>query len=375
VRRTSRATEAALQRLLFYVSGHGYGHATRMRALAAELLRRRGDALEIHVRSEVPRWFFEERDEGVRFSPAAVDVGILQHSGMDIDLAGSLSAHAACVRDWSRHVETEARFIDALSPRLVVADIPPVAFAAAERAQVPAVGMANFSWDWIAAGYARDDARWTPIAECYARAYASAERVYRLPLHSDFAAFREIVDVPFVVNRSPLTRGACREELGLAPDDSHRLVLVSFGGFGMAEIEGGAGDDLADYHFVVVGEASGTVGGRWTALPNPTPIPHENLMLACDAVIGKTGYGTVAEALAHRTRFLYLPRAGFPEVPLLEAGLERLGRARPMPRADFEAGRWRAALDDLFDGPAAPPAPACDGAERVAGALLAQLAD
>jgi L-arabinokinase len=336
-------------------------------------LRRRGDALEIHVRTDAPHWIFQERDAGVACSQAAVDVGILQHSGMDIDLANSLAAHAEFVRSWEQRVDGEARFIEQLAPTLVVADLPPLAFAAAARAGVPAVGVANFSWDWIAAGYAANDPRWSPIASHYAGAYASAECVYRLPLHSDFAAFGEIVDVPFVVNRSAKSPAACREALGVAPDDARPLVLVSFGGFGVGRVAGGANEDLSAYRFAMIGETPAGIAGEWTALPSPSPLPHEDLMQACDAVMGKTGYGTVSEALAHGTRFLYLPRAGFPEVPLLESGLERLGCARSMSRADFEAGRWRTALDALFAEPPPPTRPACDGAERITDALLARL--
>jgi hypothetical protein len=292
---------------------------------------------------------------------------------MTIDVAGSLAAHESFQRDWDRRVDEEARFIETLAPSLVVADIPPLAFAASARAGVPAVGMANFSWDWIAAQYEADEPRWGPISECYATAYALAECSYRLPLHSDFAAFRRVVDMPFVVNRSQHSRAACRERLGFDPDDRRRLVLVSFGGFGPGPIAGDPDDDLSDYCFVIIGEAPVGIGGSWTSLPSPSPVAHEDLMQACDAVVGKTGYGTVAEALAHEVRFLHLPRADFPETPLLEAGLHGLGCARAMPRADFETGRWRASLDALFALPAPPPPPALDGAERIAAALIERL--
>jgi hypothetical protein len=329
--------------------------------------------LALHVRTDAPHWIFQERDAGVACSRSAVDIGILQHSGMEIDVASSLAAHESFARSWEQRVDEEARFIATLAPSLVIADIPPLAFAAAARAEVPAVGMANFSWDWITAQYAADEPRWAPISECYATAYAGAECSYRLPLHSDFAAFHRVVDMPFVVNRSPHSRTACRERLGLDPDDPRRLVLVSFGGFGTGAIAGGSDDDLSDYRFAIIGEAPAGIGGTWTSLPSPSPIAHEDLMHACDAVVGKTGYGTVAEALAHDVRFLYLPRAGFPEAPLLEAGLEHLGCAQAMQRSDFEMGRWRASLDSLFARPAPPPPPALDGAERIAAALIERL--
>jgi L-arabinokinase len=347
----------AAPQLLFYVSGHGFGHATRIRALIAALAERAPAGPRVHVRTEAPHWIFTERDAGVDCTSAPVDAGVLQHGGMDLDIDGTLAAHEAFAADWEGALAREARFIEGLAPDLVVADIPPLAFAAARRAGVPAVGVANFSWDWILAQWAAAEPRWAPIAARYREAYGGAECLYRLPLHADLSAFREIVDVPLLVNRSRASRSDCRERLGLTRDDPRRLVLVSFGGFESGPVAGGAGEDLGGYVFAIVGE-------------KPAPLAHEDLMCACDAVIGKTGYGTVAEALAHRVRFLFLPRKGFPEVPILEAGVTRLGRARPMPRADFAAGRWRRHLDALFAMPPPIPPSATDGAELIANALL-----
>jgi L-arabinokinase len=361
-------------RLLFYVSGHGFGHATRTRTLIAALAERAPAAVEAHVRTEAPHWIFGERDAGVTCSAADVDVGVLQRNALDVDLAGSLAAHEAFVAAWESAVAREARAIEELGPALVIADIPPLACAAAQRAGVPAVAVGNFSWDWILAHYTANEPRWAPIAARYREAYGLAERLYRLPLCAELDAFREVVDTPLLVNRSPKSRAACREDLGMRSDDPRRLVLVSFGGFARGPIAGGGGDDLSPFVFAIIGTKPAGVGGEWLALPSPSPIAHEDLMCACDAVIGKTGYGTVAEALAHRVRFLYLPRQGFPEVPLLEAGLTRLGCARAMPRADFEAARWRRHLDALFAMESTAEPIATDGAEFIADALLERLA-
>ena len=176
------------------------------------------------------------------------------------------------------------------------------------------------------------------------------------------------------MNRSTRSRPECRRTLGLRDDDARRAVLVSFGGFGSGRFRGSPEEDLSSYVFVGL-EPGAPQGfpGEWIVLGRPSPVAHEDLMRACDAVIGKAGFSTVAEALAHDTRFLYLPRAEFPEVPVLEDGLKRHGCARAMPRADFDAGRWRAHLDALFRQPAASQGLPCDGADRIAETLLGML--
>lgn len=361
--------------LAFYVSGHGFGHATRCVALL-RALRARAPELPLHVRSQAPHWIFTERDARVETSAAAVDPGVIQSSGLDLDLEATLAAHQAFLAGWDAAVEREAAFLRELRPALVVGDVPPLAFAAAARAALPAVAIANFSWEWIFSVWAREDPRWRPMAERYGAAYAPAEQAFRLPLHSseDFSCFGRVTDTGLLVNRSRRSREACRTALGGAPDDPRRWVLVSFGGFGPSAFRGAADPGLSGTLFVGL-EPGAPRGfpGEWILLERPSPIAHEDLMQACDAVLGKAGYGTIAEALAHDTRFLYLPRENFPEVPVLEAALEAFGAARPMTREAFESGRWGEALDALFRLPPRHCGLATDGAEQISAALLARI--
>jgi L-arabinokinase len=337
-------------------------------------LRERAPALRVVVRSAAPAWIFSERDPRIRCEPADLDPGVVQPTGLDVDLPATLAAHERLLAHWDAAVADEADWLRAAAPALVVGDVPPLAFAAAARAGVPALAVANFSWDWIFAEWAAGDARFAPVAARYREAYAGAAGAFRLPFHGDFGAFRRVVDVPLLVNHSARSRAACRAALGVAPTDPRRLVLVSFGGFGSGHFAGARGEDLAGYLFVGLEPgAPRDFPGEWIVLRRPAPVAHEDLMQACDAVLGKAGFGTVAEALVHRTRFLYLPRANFPEVPILEAALERLGCAAPMPRSDFESGRWRPHLDALFDRPPPPPPPRSDAAPLLATRLLPAL--
>ena len=50
--------------LAVYVSGHGFGHATRSVAWLRALRERTVD-LAVHVRTEAPHWLFEERGLGL----------------------------------------------------------------------------------------------------------------------------------------------------------------------------------------------------------------------------------------------------------------------------------------------------------------------
>jgi UDP:flavonoid glycosyltransferase YjiC (YdhE family) len=359
--------------LVFYVSGHGFGHATRCAALIEALRRISPKALRIHVRGEAPRWIFQERDPDTTCSTAAVDPGMIQPSALDLDLEATIQAHERFADSWEARLREEAELLRRMAPAVVVSDIPPLAFGAAAAAGIPAVGVSNFSWDWILAGYADREPRLRPVVKRYAETYAKADRLFRLPMHGDLGAFPVIVDVPHLTRRPRLPRALVRRRLGIADDLGIPVVLISFGGFEGGHLTGSYASELDGYLFLAFAEQPEGFRGDWRRLPTPSPIPHEELVAACDAVIGKPGYSTSAEVLAQRARFLYLSRPDWTEGPVLEAGLQRDGCARAIPRDDFFAGRWREHLEALLAQPLPTRPPAANGAEIIATQLLEML--
>jgi hypothetical protein len=355
--------------ILFYVSGHGFGHATRMAALARAICARSDRTLA--VRSPAPHRIFTSRVGQLRCSRAEIDVGLLQQGGLDIDFAASLDAHETFGAGWNDAVEREARWISQLGAELVIADIPALAFAAAQRAGVRAVGVGNFGWDWILDAYTETEPRWSPIVDRYRAAYATADHLFRLPLAGDMSAFPNITDVSLLVNRSDVDADECRRAVGIAANERRRIVLFSFGGLGEVATSSDATDSATDtdgYLFIGIGPRPSGFVGDWLDATSRA-IPHERLICAADAVLGKPGFSTVAEVLAHERRFLFVSREHFRENEILVQGLRRHGCAREIPRHDFASGRLRPHLDALFEQ--APPAPALrtDGADQIADAL------
>ena len=46
-----------MKRILFYISGHGYGHATRSIEVIKNI-RQQNPRVEIHIQSDAPQWLF-----------------------------------------------------------------------------------------------------------------------------------------------------------------------------------------------------------------------------------------------------------------------------------------------------------------------------
>jgi hypothetical protein len=357
--------------LVAYVSGHGFGHSVRTSTVLAAV-RALDPGLRIAVVTTGPEAVFREAlGSDLVFRHARPDVGLVQKGALVIDVEGTAAECEAFDREMPARVESEAAWLRDIGARLVLGDIPPLAFAAAAKAGVPGVGMSNFSWDWIYRHLAPQEPRLSAAADAAARAYAEATILLQLPFAGDLAAFPRRKEVPLVVRRPAVTRpeGRRRLRLGMAP-----AVLLSFGGLGLPGLEFSVLSKLRSFQFL--SEPTGS-----DAPPNVRVISlaelaargmtYLDLVAAADVVVTKPGYGIVTDAIACRTRMVYTERGDFPEYPILVEGMTRWLPAVHVSNADLLGGHLRPALDAVLALPFPDP-PRMDGAAEAARALLEQ---
>jgi L-arabinokinase len=333
----------------FYISGHGLGHASRDLVLVDALRRRRSD-IHVVVRTSAARWFFDATAPALDVQACETDTGVVQIDSLRLDEAETIRRAAAFYRDFDRRAGEEARWLETAGARLVLGDVPPLAFAAAARAGLPSVAIGNFTWDWIYAAYPGFAAEAPHVIPTIRQAYAEATIALRLPLHGGFEAMTDVRDLPLIARRSMRDRQDTRRRLGL--DGSRPVVLSSFGGYGATLPY----DRLArDPAFALV----------TCDREPPDGLDYEDLVAAADVVVSKPGYGIVSECAANGAALLYTSRGRFAEYDVFVEEMPRLVRCRFLPQADLFAGDWGPAVAAVLAQPAPPP-PAVDGAERAA---------
>lgn len=327
------------------VTGHGYGHAVRS-ALVAQALLRRG--ARVVVRTEAPRWLFPEPAEWIANPGWPVDIGVVQHDGLDMDIEATRTEWRAFLGDFDDCADIEARLLRDAGVHVLVGDVPPLAFEAAARAGVPSFGVTNFTWDWIYSG-------WPDFKDIVSRieaSYAQATALLRLPLHSAdahaFAPWRAIEDVPLIARRAWRSRDEVRCHYALPADA--RVVLLSFGGFTARGLDLSRLARWKDYLFVATPPlvTEGQQAPANVRILNPASAEYVSLLAACDAAVTKPGYGMVADCLANRVAVLFTDRGPFREYDVLAEALIRLGRAVYVPREDLLQGDLGAFLETLF---------------------------
>jgi hypothetical protein len=342
--------------ILYYISGHGFGHASRAIELIRELRAQRSDA-RIVVRTSVPRWLFAPiAGEDVQVQALETDTGVVQTDSLHLDEEQTARNAGRFFEDFDRRAAIEAELIRGVGADLVAGDIPPLAFAAAARAGVPSVAIGNFTWDWIYGIYPAFERVAPDVMPAIRRAYATATRALRLPLHGGFEPMAgRVIDIPFIARRSTRDRGETRQRLGINGD--RPVLLPSFGGNGV------------DLPLEALRRSA-----RFTIIEPVREPPHgllyQDLVAAADVVVSKPGYGIVSECVANATALLYTSRGRFVEYDLFVKQMPRILRCRYLSQDDLLAGRWAEAVDALLAQPQPREAAAVDGAGVAARELL-----
>jgi L-arabinokinase len=342
--------------IAFYISGHGFGHASRDIEVINAVTRQGGGEVRMAARTTVPSWLFERACVPVDVVAIESDTGMVQIDSLRLDERRTAVRSAAFYSTFEQRVDAEARALRTLGAELVVADIPPLAFAAAARAGVKSVAFGNFTWDWIYEAYPAFESLAPDVVPTIRAAYATATRALRLPFHGGFEPMAAVVDdIPLVARQSRRDPADTRRLLGA--DASRPLVLASFGAYG-ATLPCDAVRAARQFTLLTVDREP------------PHGLHYEDLVAAADVVVSKPGYGIVSECIANDTALLYTSRGRFVEYDLMVAEMPRVLRCREISQEDLFAGRWTNAIVDLLAQPAPPDRPRVDGADVAAAAIL-----
>lgn len=353
----------------FYISGHGLGHASRT-CQVINTLRQMAPQLRVEVVTTAHAWFLASHlDPGVSVRALALDVGVLQQDSLVMLERETL---AQC-RDLQPEIESrafsEAESLRRNEVRLVVGDIPATAFLAAERAGVPGVGLANFSWDWIYRHFNRHLGGYEDVVEAQMRDYQRADLFLRLPFYGPCEPFKTIENVPMIARVARLGRYEVCERLGLPGD--RRLALLSFGGFGLDGLNLAPLESRKDW--LILGEIPlKEAPSNYCHVPRGL-VEYPDLVAAADVVVTKPGYGIVSETIANNTAVVYTPRGDFPEQPILEQALETYTRSLRIENRALRGGEWAEALEEVLRRPAPASRLAANGDRVVARRLLAMV--
>ncbi len=336
-----------IKSVLFYISGHGFGHATRQMEVVRQMLKQASESIRVIVKTTAPVERLCSADMDFELVRSETDVGVIQKDSITSDIPATLNSLKAFWGNSEKWVEDEIAFAKENNVGVIVSDISPLAFEVSGALGILGIGISNFSWDWIYSGYKN------PLFDPYIRkikeSYAKCDLLLRLPFYGDLSAFRRICDIPCISRKSPFKQKQIKRQLGIEVDK--KLVLFSFGGCGLDSFPVGKLYDLDKYCFVTTSEEP--IRGKNLFCFSDSEllrrgVSFPDIVKAADAVVTKLGYGIVSECIANETPMLSVFREDFLES---QAFLKTLGDYVPLltfSHGELLSANWGPGLDKLF---------------------------
>ncbi len=349
--------------IAYFVSPHGYGHAARASAVINAIAARR-PALHFDIFSLTPEWFFAESlTAPFTYHPLLTDIGLVQTNSMQENLPGTIER----LNEFLPFGPARLRQLATqLGPRcrLVLCDIAPLGIAVAQELGAPAALIENFTWDWIYEGYPGFAAELQPHVGYLRRLFSAA--TYHIQTEPVCLPQPAHLAVPPVSRQIREDAATVRRKLNLSPGS--KMVLLTMGG---NRWDFSALDRLSRFkniHFVIAGAdgVPANAPANLICLPrHGSGFFHPDLINAADAVIGKVGYSTLAEAYQAGIPFGYMARSQFRESPYLTAYIEANLPALEFTEAEFTGSSWLDKVPALVNLPKIKRQPT-NGAAKIA---------
>lgn len=335
-------------KIAWFISTHGFGHAARSAAIM-EAIHQLDKSAEFEIFTQVPQWFFKDSMScGFGYHSVLTDVGLAQKTPLHEDLNKTLQILDGFLPFDKNLIQSLSQKINELQCKIIVSDIAAMGIAVAQCAGIRSVLIENFTWDWIYEKYLHK----LPQIERHINYLKSLSDSadYRIQTEP-ICCYHSSVLRTFPVSRKMRTPAhIIRKQLKI-PNKSN-VVLITMGGI---QGEYRFLEKLKSYddaYFIIPGaDDTEEFGKNLILLPHHSKFYHPDLVNACDAVIGKVGYSTLAEVYHAGVPFGYVPRPSFRESYELTAFIEKNMNGIPIKDDEFEKSLWLSKLPYLLSLP------------------------
>lgn len=295
-----------LKTIAYYISDYGFGHASRSIAIIRELLKIHEVRIIVCHSFALP--FIKEslKSDRVKYRSIKTDVGyLLVKDSIHPDKELLINEYKKFVVDWDNLQLQERYFLQKNNVDLVISDISPLPFEAAESVDIPSIGVSNFTW------YTGYDGL---IDERKLRVYKEAYQ--KMSYYFSLAGSQEDWNVNTIefgfFSREVDDNEVSRIRRLVNPSGNKKIIFL---GLGM-KIDVGTLEKLPLWNspycvFLVSSNVQ-------VDLPNVFQIPvdyleSQNFIAASDLVISKAGWGMVGEAISSNIPLLILNRPSMKE--------------------------------------------------------------
>jgi len=357
-------------KIAYFISPHGYGHATRsiaiMQALATHFSNKfsaKNSQIEFMIFSSLPEHLFTEAALSIQYHDVVTDIGFYQYDALREDIDATVEA-----------LQQLLPFQDDLLVRLasacrgcefVLCDIAAMGILVAQKANIPSILLENFTWDWIYQPYTKNNSKLKVYADYLKACYVQAD--YHIQMQPYCEQNKQVDLIVSPVFRAVRTR---KKDLfsGLSIGDK-AVILITFGGITTSYDFLKRLADFPEYFFIIPAAGEYQQRENYLLLPAQHHYHHPDLINSSDLVICKTGYSTVSEIYHSGVPLAFVGRASFPESPIIEDFIREHLSGVKLGQQEFENGDWLPRLPELIQLQRKPKRTS-NGADKIACFIL-----
>ncbi len=329
--------------IAYFVSSHGFGHATRSVAIINEI-HSESKKFKFIIVSNLPDLFWKNNlQPSVDFKNYQIrtDIGLAQTDSFHFDLEETVSLLEKYLEDPTHGLKDLFHFLLKSEICHVVCDISPIGIQMAKLLKVKCTLVENFTWDWI----------YEPLIEKNEKFYAISQRLKNIydwvDLRIQVRPFCKIH--PAGLQVEPIHRpfkqppSVIKEQLGL--DEEQDFILVSTGGIAY-QYKFLDTLNKSKQNFVICGDFPKMKKNKNVFfLPMSSFFHFPDLVRASNQVVGKVGYGTMVECWAANRKLHGVFRDDFRESKVLKEFITSEGFGSEITLDQFNSGDWINNLD------------------------------
>jgi UDP:flavonoid glycosyltransferase YjiC (YdhE family) len=313
-----------LKKIIYYITDHGKGHATRSVAIIKKLKKNNFD---VTIRNSNATEMLKHEISECKIIDGLTDVGpIIKKNGFSIDEKKSIEH----IIDWINKIDKigsrEIEIFSKIKPDLVISDISPMPLYAAKKVEIPSIAISNFSW--------YDVLKFLPKSylEKLKIFYDNADLAIKLPLGTEMRHFQKRKTVGLISRKTTKTKEQIRKELGIKKDS--KVVLFALSGSDHV-IQSRKGNNV---EYISLNTK---INSKLKPINLDQVMDGQNYVLASDLVIGKCGYGLISECLNNEVPFFYvadeshLEQMGI-ETDLIKRGIRNRKTLEEMDRITYD---------------------------------------
>ena len=288
-------------KILYYITDHGLGHASRTAAVVRELLQMNA---KVVIRNNDPLSFFKKSLPTCKIIKGPTDFVPIMNSKnkMKFDIIKTRKSIHNWIKNLPKIIEKESILIKKEKPDIIVSDVSIMPILVASTNQIKSVVVSNFVWS---------DTLDLPnnTKTFLENAYKLADLVIKLPLGTNMN-FKNKIEFGLVARNATKSRNDVRNSLGIR---QKKLVLVSLGGIHKTHFNHSEKFKIVDI-------------SKYSKIKNSLQnLEGQNLINASDLVICKCGYGFSSECLSFGRRFFYILEPAHKEAKSIHTDLLKYG--------------------------------------------------